>query len=326
MARGEAKELTKQLKKQRRDKPEVHCAELYDVIETWLASKTMMSASGIARYQSHANHWKRFFGERLALVRFYQITKREVELYRDARLRELSAKKRDGHCEKTVYCELTALRQLMRWAMDQEPPYIAKDPTHNVELPPVPPPVNRAYTEEQQRKILALAASDPRLTLQLMLGFYAGLRREGIAKLRVADVYLNEAVPFLRVEEKGRHTRLGSGARKQRDVPLAAELQAAFRQCPPVEGSEYWFGEMDRNGMDRMGAALCDVCRRATGLKGLAARLHNSRHSFCTNLNRNGVDLPVVARLAGHASIRTTMIYRSVTTQDMADAIAKLSG
>ncbi|MDP2933880.1 MAG: tyrosine-type recombinase/integrase [bacterium] len=47
------------------------------------------------------------------------------------------------------------------------------------------------------------------------------------------------------------------------------------------------------------------------------AHPHRFRHTFCTNLIRQKVPLPVVQKLMGHASIDTTLIYINLSMEDV---------
>lgn len=327
-ARDEAKQLTRELRDQRKDRADVARADVAAVLEAWLASKTMISANGFKKYRTQVNHFREWFAVTLGVPRFYMLTPQHVEAYRDGRFLELRTKARDGHCEKTVRDELATLTQICEWATENPEPqrrYLARNVAKKVERPAVAKPGNCAYTPGQKAAILAAAASDPKLSLMFHLGFYAGLRREGMARLKVADVHLAEPTPFLTVEEKGRATRLGSGDRNKRTVPIVRELAEALRRCPPVAGSGYWFGDLTEQEVENLSAVLCGHIARATGLSGLAARYHNCRHTFVTELCQRTNDLTVAARLAGHVNTRTTERYRSVTTDDMVAAMAKLS-
>jgi len=62
------------------------------------------------------------------------------------------------------------------------------------------------------------------------------------------------------------------------------------------------------------------------------AHPHRFRHTFCTNLIRQKVPLPIVQKLMGHASIDTTLLYINLSMEDVAaeyhhamDALAEIN-
>ncbi|MDF0727317.1 tyrosine-type recombinase/integrase [Cytobacillus sp. S13-E01] len=50
---------------------------------------------------------------------------------------------------------------------------------------------------------------------------------------------------------------------------------------------------------------------------------HKLRHTFCSDLVQNGIDLATVAELAGHADVNVTKRYVKPTSSDIEDAIDK---
>ena len=52
---------------------------------------------------------------------------------------------------------------------------------------------------------------------------------------------------------------------------------------------------------------------------------HRLRHTFGTELTRNGVDIVTVAELMGHASLETTRLYTRPSEADMQQAVDLLS-
>ena len=56
--------------------------------------------------------------------------------------------------------------------------------------------------------------------------------------------------------------------------------------------------------------------RRHGALKN--AHPHRFRHTFCTNLIRHHVPLPIVQQLMGHASVNTTLLYINLSMEDVA--------
>lgn len=60
------------------------------------------------------------------------------------------------------------------------------------------------------------------------------------------------------------------------------------------------------------------------------ANAHKFRHTFCTNMIRQGVSLPVVQKLMGHSDIEVTMGYVHLSIDDVAreyhQAVGQLEG
>ena len=54
--------------------------------------------------------------------------------------------------------------------------------------------------------------------------------------------------------------------------------------------------------------------------------IHGCRHTFCSSLVQNNVPIQVVAQLAGHSDIRTTMRYAHLNTEVLKNAVRKLNG
>jgi site-specific recombinase XerD len=61
----------------------------------------------------------------------------------------------------------------------------------------------------------------------------------------------------------------------------------------------------------------------AAGIIGKKVSPHSLRHSFATDLLRNGADIRSVQSLLGHASVTTTQIYTHVTDKQLRDVHKK---
>jgi integrase/recombinase XerC len=155
-----------------------------------------------------------------------------------------------------------------------------------------------------------------------LLPLYAGTRIAEIRALDVTDVRLSA--------RKGELHLVGKGE-KSRTVPVHPKLREALgawlaeRPARPGAGSAALFtsGRGTRMTTD----ALADVITAITTTAGLEDHVtsHVLRHTFGTELTRNGVDIVTVAELMGHASLETTRLYTRPSEADMQRAVDALS-
>ena len=140
-----------------------------------------------------------------------------------------------------------------------------------------------------------------------------GLRSAEVLALNRDDALLSEAQ--LRVRGKGN---------KFRFLPLAPEtvqlLEHYLRLERPDSCSPSLFvslkGRMRGVRMTRAGLrSLFRHHRQTTSIK--LANPHRFRHPFASDMIRAGMSLPALMQLLGHANIQTTMLYVSVTPQDV---------
>lgn len=140
-----------------------------------------------------------------------------------------------------------------------------------------------------------------------------GLRSCEVLALDGEDLILPEAQ--IRVRGKGGKVRF---------LPLAPEavqlLEHYLRLERPVHcGSALFVSLKGRaRGMRMTAAGLRSLFRHHRQTTGVAkANPHRFRHTFATDMIRAGLSLPALMQLMGHAQIETTMIYVSITSQDI---------
>ena len=140
-----------------------------------------------------------------------------------------------------------------------------------------------------------------------------GLRSAEVLALNRDDALLSEAQ--LRVRGKGNKFRL---------LPLAPEtvqlVEHYLRLERPNPCSAALFvslkGRLRGTRMTPVGLrSLFRYHRQTTSIP--LANPHRFRHSFASDMIRAGMSLPALMQLMGHADIQTTLLYVSVTPQDV---------
>lgn len=149
-------------------------------------------------------------------------------------------------------------------------------------------------------------------TVYLML--FCGLRSAEVLALRLCDVFF----------EEGRLRVLGKG-NKERMLPLPDILKDVILRYlrferPSICTSPHLFVVLqgNRRGHPMTAEGLRSLFRsrrRRPGLK--VANPHRFRHTFGTDMARQGVQVPVLKALMGHADIETTMLYIHLSMTDV---------
>lgn len=154
-----------------------------------------------------------------------------------------------------------------------------------------------------------------------LLGFYAGLRVAELAALDVADVVVSA--------RKGKVIVWHGKGDAYREVPLHATARAAVdawvkdrRGWPGTDGAALFLNRRGGRLSDRSLGQIVGRLGSEAGIDGLSS--HVLRHSFGTNLVRQGTDVVLVAELMGHRRLDTTRRYALPSAADRQRAIDTL--
>jgi len=195
----------------------------------------------------------------------------------------------------------------------------------NVAREPVAQAAPRALSEQEQRALLRAAEdAKPRDDAIVVLLLYTGLRLGELAALDLADVRLSARKGIVVV-------RSGKGD-AYREVPLnrpvreAMESWLAFRRAHVVDdevaGDRALFTAARGTRLSRR--AIDRVVRSAGARAGITLSAHVLRHTWVTNLVRDGHDVVLVAELAGHRRLETTRRYSLPSHADRQAAVESL--
>jgi integrase/recombinase XerD len=224
-----------------------------------------------------------------------------------------------GKAASSVARAMVAVRALHRFLADEE--LLDHDAAAEVELPRVPKGLPKALSEADVERLLGAVVGDDaiarrdRAVLEVLYG--TGARISELVGLSLHDVDVGGQL--LRV--------LGKGD-KERVIPVGRYANQALQQWLTSGRNafvpERWARRGDaeavflnqRGGrLSRQGAWL--VVRAYGDRVGLGDKLtpHVLRHSCATHMLDHGADIRAVQEFLGHASISTTQVYTSVSSE-----------
>lgn len=166
-------------------------------------------------------------------------------------------------------------------------------------------------------------ALSPAQTMIFRLLALTGARRGEIVGLRWSEVDLKRGLLLL---PPLRH-KSGKAA-KPKAIPIPAAALALLTAWPRVPsagpGKDWLFPKADGSGpIEPPKRAWAKVTEKA-GLTGL--RMHDLRHTVASWAVGQGVSLPIVGKLLGHASAATTQRYAHLSVNAGADVLEAVAG
>lgn len=144
----------------------------------------------------------------------------------------------------------------------------------------------------------------------LMTAYGGGLRVSELVRLQPRDIHSERML--IRVNQgKGRKDRYTLLSQR-----LLEELRTYWRAYRP---QTWLFPGRDHTRPLPVNSVktIFTTCKQRAGIQH-GHGIHSLRHSFATHLMEAGVPLPVIQRLMGHTSLRTTATYLHVTSQHLA--------
>lgn len=212
----------------------------------------------------------------------------------------------------TVNRRLAAIRSWLKWCVEQgEIESLPRWPKRAQQNKHAPKALDK---KEQDRFIRAVEREGcPRDMAIVGLMLFAGLRVSEAARTKTRDIKLSE--------RKGQVTVTGKGS-KQRVIPLGLDARNMIRDWYDQAKGEWLFP--GQNGRPISTRAVQQMIKKYAWLAKIdpdKVTPHILRHTFATNLLRDGVDIVLVAHLLGHARLDTTAIYTLPSYSQMEMAV-----
>lgn len=223
--------------------------------------------------------------------------------------------------------------RLMRFVFNKavKEKLILENPADDLAKPKGTKKKRRAVTPQEREAFLTVTENTNRFNVFLLM-YYCGCRPGEAIKVKRSDIELVNDVPML-------HVRGTKTAYADRFVPMPLVLYERFKDLPQSA-----FVAPNGNGVDKMTDQAYKRCwhmlwremNLAMGCNTYRNQLmppyplsddfvpYCLRHTYCTDLQKKGVDIRTAQRLMGHADIRMTAnVYTHVDTDAILEA-AKL--
>ncbi len=218
----------------------------------------------------------------------------------------------------TIKKQKLMLSQVLEHAMLTD--VIQRNPVHGVQMPPMThnTKVIYPYEKDEQEKLVAAFTEQKGNKLRFRYGWGAvliletGLRAGEALALEWCDIdeekrSLKVNKNLVRVDGKNIVQRTTKTEAGKRTIPLNSKAMEAIRhlKAQQVIGCPYVFATQsgEHVGYRHLLTTMANACKAA----GVERRgLHALRHSFASNLYARGVEVKVISKLLGHASVEIT--------------------
>lgn len=203
--------------------------------------------------------------------------------------------------------------------------YLSANPITGIKSPKVPQNNPSFIDERELNQILSFVECNELKDIYV-LAFHTGMRLGEIINLQWNQVQFDERI--IRVINSEEFTTKG---KKERVIPINNNLYSLLHNRLPkvidIQGKDYVF---NKNGFrfngDYVSKKFKKAVRDAAKEFSISSKLHlhDLRHSFASNLAKNGVSLFIIKELLGHKDFKTTQIYAHLTIDSLRNAVKVL--
>ena len=210
-----------------------------------------------------------------------------------------------GNSNATINRKLTALSVMLNHALDRE--YVDKVP--KIKKLPENNEIVVWFTAEEQDQIQSTLINNGKSHIADLIIFLCntGMRVSEALQLKWKDC---EAEKIVVLKSKTNKPRTIPQNKKVIDIlnKVSRDYEGPFYHITYAETRHAW-----------------DKMRKKLGKENVEGwTIHGCRHTFCSNLVQKNVPIQVVAQLAGHSDIRTTMRYAHLNTKVLENAVGQL--
>jgi len=281
-------------------------------VESWLEEKRLeveheeLAHETFRVYESYnRNHWQDFFG------------KYDVRDIKYAQIKEFARFKMEGKSKKMKRNILHALHTFFVWLKKNE---LIKEMPEFETIKGNDAKPRKAIDPQAQKNAVFFIPPEHRDVVEF--AFETGLRIGELCALKVMDI--NPEVPALLVRRtySGHKIKNNTKTNENRLVPLSDKaFFIAERNMKEKDKDQWLFINPSTNRGYMPDYISKKIWRKYTDLP--ITFYEASRHSFCTQLLENGVELKTVQLLMGHRELRSTEAYTHIAIQKLLPYVNK---
>jgi integrase/recombinase XerD len=249
-----------------------------------------------------------------------------IKLITTKRLDDYKSKRAEQVTKSTVNIQLCCIKAVFNLAVKWN--MLEVNPAENVKKFRVEQKEILSFRDEELRVLLS-EIPDGNLKNIVLFAIYTGCRITEILNIQYKDINLMDRVLYIRNKvETGFRTKSG----RNRQIPISDSLFNLLQPLLKSDSNVYSISEPDRylftnrKGFKFQKDYISKQFKNHLRACNLPEKFHFHclRHTFITNLIRNGVNISFVKELAGHSNISTTMNYIHLITDDLRDAVNKI--
>lgn len=264
---------------------------LRDFIERYMAESR---ATKSRKMQLVDHNSTRHLAERLGDLALHTITPGDVQQYVQARLEEVSP----SSVNREISCLKTMLNRAVTWEL------LEVNQLARVKKLPEPPERIRYLSKDEVKRLISHCLTH--MVPIVWCALFTGMRKMEILGLTWADVDLEKRFIFVRYPTQSK--------KQGRLVPVGKRLFKILTELP--RKNEFVFG-----GLKDIKKGFASACRKA---KIKDFRFHDLRHTAASWMAMEGVPLPAMQKILGHAKIEMTMRYVQLSDELLRKAIDTL--
>ncbi len=300
---------------------------IHDALEEFLSYMEIEKGRSLKTIKNYRRYLERFISFS-QIKKTQEITEKKVREFRLYLNRQAGAKikgQSQGTMKrKTQNYHLIALRVFLKWMLKRDIPSLAPD---KIELAKTSQREIESIEVRDVYRMIAASQNHPRDHAILELLFSTGLRVSELCSLN-RDIDLQKDEFTIRGKgEKLRIVFLSEEAKKA--IKTYLETRTDMDEALFVQEGPRVVKLQEQNVSLRLSPRSVERIVKHYAIKaGISKRVtpHTLRHSFATDLLRNGADLRSVQIMLGHSNIATTQIYTHISNERLKEIHKKFHG